>query len=220
MRSVLLEHVLVLSKNWVAVDTCDVKSAFTKLSTDTCKFLDHKDYTLHNDVSWAKLQPGNGDLVARTSREVYRIPEVLVLNTFVPSKKRVMQFSRRNLARRDKGICQFCGKKPEPAEVTIDHLNPRRKGGKSGWLNCVISCRPCNAKKADRTLAEAGMKLQVRPEMREAYPHDPRKWTDPFEPAWSPVFRINAKDMRDSWKQFLPQEVWTTAKAGCIIIRR
>jgi len=220
MRNVLATHVLVLSKNWVPVDTCTVQSAFGKLFTNTCKFLDHKDFTLHTVESWIMLEPFSDDSVVRTSRTQIRVPEVIVLNTFTPKKKRVMQFSRRNLLRRDKKICQFCGVKPEPAEITIDHLVPRRQGGKSGWLNCVISCKPCNSSKADRTLEQAGMKLRDRPEMREAYPHDPRKWAQPFEPAWSPIFRINARDMKDSWKQFLPENIWRSGKAGYIIIRK
>lgn len=220
MRSILSTHVLVLSKSWHAVDTCTVQSAFGKLCTETCRFLDQRDYTLHTAESWFTITPSEGDPFVRTSNSEIRVPEVIVLNTAAPLKKRVMQFSRRNLMRRDKGICQFCGVKPEPSEVTIDHLVPRKKSGKSTWLNCVISCKSCNTRKADRTLQEAKMHLRDRPEMREAYPHDPTKWAQPFEPAWSPVFRINCAEMKDSWRQFLSEEIWRSGKAGYIIIRK
>ena len=220
MKNILGTHVLVLSKSWHAVDTCSVQSAFGKLCTETCRFLDHKDFSLHKLESWFSMDPSDGDPVVHTSNDEIRVPEVIVLNTVTSTKKRIMQFSRRNLMRRDKGICQFCGIKPVPAEITIDHLVPRRKNGKSTWLNCVISCKDCNTRKADRTLQEAKMKLRDRPEMRDAYPHDPSKWALPFEPAWSPVFRINSVEMKDSWKQFLSEEVWKSGKSGYIIIRK
>jgi len=218
--NILGSHVLVLNKSWQAVDTCTVQSAFGKLCTETCRFLDHKDFTLHTLESWFAIDATSGETVVHTSHLEVRVPEIIVLNQTTPMKKRIMQFSRRNLMRRDKGLCQFCGQKPDLSEITIDHLVPRKKNGKSTWMNCVISCKPCNAKKADRTLREANMSLRDRPEMRDAYPHDPNRWNQPFEPAWSPVFRINSVEMRDSWKQFLSEEVWKSGKSGYIIIRK
>jgi len=220
MKNILATHVLVLSKSWHAVDTCTLQSAFGKLCTETCRFLDHRDFTLHNVDSWFSMVPEQGELVVRTSKTEIRVPEVIVLNANAPLKKRIMQFSRRNLMRRDKGVCQFCGIKPDPSDTTVDHLVPRRKNGKSTWMNCVISCKSCNTRKADRTLQEAKMKLRDRPEMREAYPHDPTKWSRPFEPAWSPIFRINTTEIKDSWRQFLSEEIWRSGKAGYIIIRK
>jgi 5-methylcytosine-specific restriction endonuclease McrA len=46
---------------------------------------------------------------------------------------------------------------------TIDHIHPVSKGGKSTWLNCVASCKKCNQKKNNRSLAEIGWDLQIKP---------------------------------------------------------
>ena len=48
-------------------------------------------------------------------------------------------------------------------DLTFDHVNPRSKGGKTTWNNIVAACVPCNTQKADRTLAEAGMRLLRKP---------------------------------------------------------
>ncbi len=59
--------------------------------------------------------------------------------------------------------CQYCGSQPGREGVTIDHVTPKAQGGKTSWINCVTSCSPCNAGKADQTPAEAGMKLRRKP---------------------------------------------------------
>ncbi len=59
--------------------------------------------------------------------------------------------------------CQYCGAQPGLNGVTIDHVVPKAQGGGSNWLNCVSCCAPCNAKKADRTPEQAGMKLRRQP---------------------------------------------------------
>jgi 5-methylcytosine-specific restriction endonuclease McrA len=73
--------------------------------------------------------------------------------------KRTAPMSRRLVLARDGHSCQYCGRHAD----TIDHIQPRSRGGKNVWENCVAACRPCNAKKADRTPAEAGMVLRTTP---------------------------------------------------------
>lgn len=51
---------------------------------------------------------------------------------------------RRKLAR---GICYYCGRRFLPNELTMDHLVPLARGGKSTRSNCVVSCKECNTKK-------------------------------------------------------------------------
>jgi len=220
MNKLLGKHVLTLNKNWAAIDTCTVASAFGKLFSETCRFMDHQDdsLTLHPLESWLSLPVLNGDEAIRTAHLSLRIPEIIVMKGGVAPRKRAMQFSRRNLMRRDKGLCQYCGAKPTPEHTTVDHVLPKTKGGKSCWTNCVISCKPCNATKADRTLADSGMTLLPRPDMRLAFPHDQKKWTQPFVPAWSPVFRIGHQELRPSWEKFLPAEVWEAGKMGSIVV--
>ncbi|MFN7453532.1 MAG: HNH endonuclease, partial [Pseudobdellovibrionaceae bacterium] len=46
-----------------------------------------------------------------------------------------------------KGVCYHCGGKFPPAELTMDHLIPIARGGKSDKKNCVPSCKACNTEK-------------------------------------------------------------------------
>jgi 5-methylcytosine-specific restriction protein A len=61
------------------------------------------------------------------------------------------QWWRQELGR---GLCYHCGQKFKPAELTMDHLIPVVRGGKSTKNNCVPSCKDCNSKKGYKTRAE------------------------------------------------------------------
>jgi 5-methylcytosine-specific restriction endonuclease McrA len=51
---------------------------------------------------------------------------------------------RRKVAR---GICHYCGGHFPPGELTLDHVVPLARGGRSTRSNCVSSCKACNTKK-------------------------------------------------------------------------
>lgn len=51
---------------------------------------------------------------------------------------------RRKLAR---GICYYCGRRFPPGELTMDHIVPLVRGGRSTRSNCVTSCKECNTNK-------------------------------------------------------------------------
>lgn len=87
------------------------------------------------------------------------IVRLLVMRN-VPRTRQV-PLSRRALFQRDRHTCQYCGDKP--AALEVEHVVPRSKGGKTTWLNVVTACRACNARKRDRTPAEAGMNLLSKP---------------------------------------------------------
>jgi len=54
--------------------------------------------------------------------------------------------------------CQYCGVKIKTkAELTTDHVHPESKGGKAVYENMVTCCKACNAKKDNKTCAEAHM---------------------------------------------------------------
>ena len=62
---------------------------------------------------------------------------------------------RAQLAR---GICHYCGKKFPPEELTMDHIVPVVRGGKSVRGNVVPCCKTCNNEKKYLTPAEIIMK--------------------------------------------------------------
>ncbi len=49
--------------------------------------------------------------------------------------------------RRSTGRCHYCGRTYRPADLTMDHLVPIVRGGKSVHANVVPACKECNAKK-------------------------------------------------------------------------
>ena len=53
-----------------------------------------------------------------------------------------------------KGVCHYCGNTFRPDELTMDHILPVVRGGKSVKSNCVPSCKKCNNDKKYLTPAE------------------------------------------------------------------
>ena len=46
-----------------------------------------------------------------------------------------------------KGVCYYCEQRFPPKELTLDHLVPLARGGKSTKGNCVPACKDCNNRK-------------------------------------------------------------------------
>ncbi len=59
-----------------------------------------------------------------------------------------------------KGTCHYCGKKVRPQELTMDHIVPIIRGGKSTRNNSVPACKECNNKKKHSLLIEWGEYLE------------------------------------------------------------
>ena len=53
-----------------------------------------------------------------------------------------------------KGLCYHCGEHFEEKELSMDHLTPLARGGKTGKNNVVLSCKSCNQEKSFKTLVE------------------------------------------------------------------
>lgn len=106
------------------------------------------------------VQVGEGEV--RSPSVSLPMPSVIRLLKFVkvPFKTKI-PLSRRAIAARDKGICQFthCNR----SGSTIDHVVPRSRGGRHAWENVVWACSSCNHRKADKTLAEIGWSLKAKP---------------------------------------------------------
>lgn len=49
--------------------------------------------------------------------------------------------------KRSAGVCHYCGKKVRPADLTMDHLIPIVRGGRSTHGNVVPACKECNNRK-------------------------------------------------------------------------
>jgi len=63
------------------------------------------------------------------------------------AKARVIRNSQWWKRKRSTGICSYCGGKFKPRDLTMDHLIPIVRGGKSVHGNIVPACKECNNKK-------------------------------------------------------------------------
>lgn len=94
---------------------------------------------------------------------VHPMPSVVrVLRMFKRDKIRI-KFSRLNIYARDRFTCAYCHERKATEDLTFDHVQPRSRGGRTTWENIVTCCCGCNLTKANRTPAEAGMKLAALP---------------------------------------------------------
>ena len=110
----------------------------------------------------AQAEEMNHAEVHSTSRSI-RVPSVIRLLAYRHIPQQTRALSRKNILLRDRNTCQFCSKVFTAAELTLDHVVPRSRGGRSSWENLVACCYTCNNRKGDRTPEEAGIKLVRRP---------------------------------------------------------
>ncbi|HEY9651926.1 MAG TPA: HNH endonuclease [Coleofasciculaceae cyanobacterium] len=143
---VLRQSVVVFSKNYLPVSRVNIKRAIVLLVTGKAEPLD-----------FAQSQ----GIAVRSPNVVLMVPEQIRL-TIADTERvwRVPPVNRREVLRRDKHACQYCG---STKQLTLDHVIPRSKGGKHTWDNVVTACEKCNSRKGDRTPHQAGMILRTTP---------------------------------------------------------
>jgi len=157
--------VLVLNRNWQAINVRTPQQAFVQMATDVATALDIDGETMLpvRWAQWIKLPVRENDYAVRTPGGPVRIPHVIVLSRFAKVPKRRPKFSARALWTRDNHRCQYTGKLLNAGEGNIDHILPRSRGGKTSWENCVLASRDVNSRKADRLPEEVGLRLLKPP---------------------------------------------------------
>ncbi len=190
----LQKPVLVLNKNWQPVHVATVARALVLVWKDAARIVDVADYQTFAWSDWARLRPREGDAFMSGVSYRLRVPEVITLIDYDRLPTRAVTFSRRNIFKRDRFQCQYCGVTPGGEELTIDHVTPRAQGGVSSWTNCVLACVACNTRKADRTPQQAGMKLKKTP----------------FVPTWRPAYADHRMRL-ESWSKFISEAYWNVA---------
>jgi 5-methylcytosine-specific restriction endonuclease McrA len=159
-----MSQVLVLNAGWTPVRTVSVRRAIGLLFREVARVVDPEDYRTYDFDSWADLGELFEDVeVVLSPRLRFPIPEVIVLHRYNGLPRRQPVFSRRNLFLRDRETCQYCGARPGTRELTIDHVVPRSRGGRTEWTNCVLACGRCNRRKANRLPEQVGMRLRSTP---------------------------------------------------------
>jgi 5-methylcytosine-specific restriction endonuclease McrA len=80
-----------------------------------------------------------------------KVPALAITREFMKYKQRVC-FSRRGVYLRDLYTCGYCDEVFPDSELTLDHVVPISKGGKTNWENIVTACKKCNFKKGDKII--------------------------------------------------------------------
>lgn len=96
------------------------------------------------------------DIHVRSPSFEMAIPSVISLKEYIPPAKRAA-FTRFNVFLRDRFVCQYCGNRFAPVDLTFDHVVPRSRGGRTLWTNVVTSCSDCNLAKGNRLPHQANM---------------------------------------------------------------
>jgi len=185
-------RVLVLNRNWQAVNIVDVHRAFALLFRDDARVVepDGGAETLYDIEAWIGHSIANPPLqdwdCIRTVSMALRVPPVLILSDYDRLPMKEVHLTRENIFARDEHICQYCGKRYPESELNIDHVIPRERGGRNTWENMVTSCIHCNGRKANRLPHEAGMRLQRKPRHPPHLPFSAAVFMDDNrEPEWN-----------------------------------
>jgi len=159
--------VLLLNQNYEPISVCRTRRALVLVLTRKAEPVENAGVELH------------------TVNMSFPLPSVLRLNYYVRVKRREVPLTKRNILRRDNNTCQYCGARGPV--MTADHVIPKSMGGNDSWENMVCACPQCNARKGNRTPAQANMKLRRKPKA----PH-------------YVTFALNALgDIPEDWRQYL-----------------
>lgn len=115
------------------------------------------------EVITVSNSPSVWDQAYSTVTTSFQVPATIRLNSRVSVKSGPPRFRKKVLFNRDDWSCQYCSKKLGRGSVTIDHIVPKCKGGKTTWKNCVVCCKMCNKNKGPQSPQEAGMQLIKTP---------------------------------------------------------
>src|SRR5215213_9674906 len=162
-------RVLVLNATYEPINVCTVRRAAILLLKDKAELVEH-----------ARLE-------LRSENTSMPRPVVIRLVTFVkvPRDTHRRKITRRAVFARDGWTCQYCGAR---ANLTVDHVIPRSKGGLSTWENIVASCAPCNRRKGDLLPNQVDMHPKKHP--RSPNPHVFIQLASPSIPAtWRPYLQ-------------------------------
>jgi 5-methylcytosine-specific restriction endonuclease McrA len=141
-----MSRVLVLNATYEPLNVVSVRRAVLLLLKEKAEIVEATEAWLHSE------------------RLALPMPIVIRLVYYVRIPRRFsLPLSRRTVLARDHYTCQYCNAQPGKAQLTIDHVLPRSRGGETRWENVVTACAACNRRKGDRTPVEAIMPLLRQP---------------------------------------------------------
>lgn len=137
------KRTLVLNQDYTPITVCSIPKAFLLLYLQKAELIE-------NDES----------MELRSVDQTFPFPSVIRLSNYIKIPYKSVVLSRQNIFKRDAHQCQYCH---TSKDLTLDHLIPRSKGGKTVWTNLVTACKKCNARKGNSTPEASDMKLSRMP---------------------------------------------------------
>ena len=164
--------VLVLNRNWQAINTRTPADAFCQMATNVATALDIDGESICPVAwnEWLMLPIRAHDNVVNTVRGAIRVPTVIIAMNFAKVPKKRPKLNAKNIRERDGNRCQYTGRVLRPDEGSLDHVVPRSRGGQDAWENLVWSCKEVNSRKGNRLPQEAGLKLLMVPRAPKELP--------------------------------------------------
>jgi 5-methylcytosine-specific restriction endonuclease McrA len=169
MSRLLQRRVLVLNKYYMAMRIVSARRAFCLLYKNYAEVVEKEDGHFSNYDFWAWVkrsqslgENGVGASYVRTPTLKIAVPRVIRLQDCTRPPRQDLKFTRKNILARDGNRCQYCGRKFPVSKLSLDHVVPRSRGGRTTWTNVVTACAECNSRKGGRLPDEVGMKL-IRP---------------------------------------------------------
>jgi 5-methylcytosine-specific restriction endonuclease McrA len=167
--------VLALNRHFAAVHVVSVQRAFCLLWKESAEVIDFDGghYMSYNFERWCENSQLKQALEADDDTEDWirgvnfriQVPRIIRLLSYDRIPRNTVKFNRRNIFLRDENCCQYCQKHFPRQQLSLDHIQPRSRGGLDSWENIVCACRKCNVRKGGCTPQEAGMTL-MRPPVR------------------------------------------------------
>ena len=162
--------VLVLNRNWQAINVRTPQEAFCMMASnvataleiereDASGPLDPRPSTLRPVPwdEWITLPIRPQDDAVQTVRGPIRVPTVIVAVNYAKVPKKRPKLCAKTIRERDGNRCQYTGTLLKPDEGSLDHVLPRSRGGKDAWENLVWSSKAVNSRKGNRLPHEAGL---------------------------------------------------------------
>jgi len=184
-------EVLVLNRVFQALRVTTARNAISLFYKGHAKAV-LPDYSTYEWEHWCDIPAQPKDDVVLTPSRAILVPRVILLKNYDRLPRREVKFSRHNIYLRDGNRCQYCGRKFSSSELSLDHVVPISRGGKSSWENVVCACLPCNVRKGNKLLCECHMQLIRQPQ----------------RPRWHPLHRLQGRAFPDIWKNFLDEAYW------------
>src|SRR5437867_13060282 len=134
MRDILNKTiVLVLNRNWQAINIRTPQDAFCQMATNVATALDIE---LGDNASAEAIRPVKWDewitlpvrehyVFVRTARGAIRVPTVIVAMNYARVPKKRPKLSSKNMRERDGKRCQYTGMLLPPYEGSLDHVLSR-----------------------------------------------------------------------------------------------